>query len=133
VSLYAALKNRLFSKSSIGFLTSWTILVLPLLSSMTVFANHPLYLDGVLLLANLLVIQLPRKASGIPLPSNSSTRPATPPKRLPPLPALTTYRAHMMLMTVLAILAVDFPVFPRSLVKCETFGASMVCFLIFPV
>ncbi|KAF8814894.1 hypothetical protein BYT27DRAFT_7016030, partial [Phlegmacium glaucopus] len=48
------------------------------------------------------------------------------PVRIPPLPALTTYRAHMMLMTVLAILAVDFPVFPRSLAKCETFGISLM-------
>jgi len=100
---------------------------------MTVFAAHPLYLDGVLLGANLLIFQLPRTASGIPLPSNASTSTISPSTslRLPPLPALTTYRAHMMLMTVLAILAVDFPVFPRSLVKCETFGASLVCFLCF--
>ena len=48
-----------------------------------------------------------------------------------PLPALTIYRAHMMLMTILAILAVDFPVFPRSLAKCETFGVSLVrCYLL---
>ena len=32
----------------------------------------------------------------------------------------------MILMTVLSILAVDFPVFPRSLAKCETYGVSMV-------
>lgn len=32
----------------------------------------------------------------------------------------------MMLMTVLAILAVDFKVFPRSLAKCESFGVSLV-------
>jgi hypothetical protein len=31
-----------------------------------------------------------------------------------------------MLMTVLAILAVDFPVFPRTLAKCETYGVSLV-------
>jgi phosphatidylinositol glycan class W len=31
-----------------------------------------------------------------------------------------------MLMTVLAILAVDFPVFPRILAKCETYGVSLV-------
>ena len=42
------------------------------------------------------------------------------------LPALSTYRAHMMLVTVLAILAVDFPVFPRALAKCETYGVSFV-------
>jgi hypothetical protein len=29
-------------------------------------------------------------------------------------------------MTVLSILAVDFPVFPRSLAKCETYGVSLV-------
>ncbi len=33
----------------------------------------------------------------------------------------------MLLMTILAILAVDFPVFPRSLAKCESFGVSLVC------
>ncbi|EDR10434.1 uncharacterized protein LACBIDRAFT_317362 [Laccaria bicolor S238N-H82] len=41
-------------------------------------------------------------------------------------PAVTTYRAHMMLMTILAILAVDFPVSPRSLAKCETYGMSLM-------
>ena len=47
--------------------------------------------------------------------------------KFPFLPAVTTWRAHMMLMTSLCILAVDFPVFPRELAKCETFGVSLVC------
>lgn len=42
------------------------------------------------------------------------------------LPALTSYRGHMMLVTVLSILAVDFQVFPRALAKCETYGVSLV-------
>lgn len=32
----------------------------------------------------------------------------------------------MLLMTAVAILAVDFPVFPRYLAKCESFGVSLV-------
>ena len=42
------------------------------------------------------------------------------------LPFLSVYRAHMMIMTILCILAVDFPVFPRSQGKCEDFGSSLV-------
>ncbi|CDR98503.1 hypothetical protein [Sporisorium scitamineum] len=41
-----------------------------------------------------------------------------------PQPFLTVYRAHMMLVTVISILAVDFPVFPRFLSKCESWGTS---------
>ncbi|KAF6767261.1 GWT1 [Kalmanozyma brasiliensis GHG001] len=41
-----------------------------------------------------------------------------------PQPFLTVYRAHMMLVTIISILAVDFPVFPRFLSKCESFGTS---------
>lgn len=44
----------------------------------------------------------------------------------PILGFLSVYRAHMMIMTVHCILAVDFPVFPRWLGKCENFGTSLV-------
>lgn len=42
------------------------------------------------------------------------------------LPFLSVYRAHMMIMTIHCILAVDFPIFPRSFGKCEDFGTSLV-------
>lgn len=39
---------------------------------------------------------------------------------------VTVWRAHMMLMTVICILAVDFPAFPRSFGKTESWGTSLV-------
>jgi len=85
-----------------------------------------------------LLLSWPSRESGTPLPSRQP--PPCPPSpvhgestflaqqpQIPPLPALTTYRAYMLVLTYLSILAVDFPVFPRLLAKCETFGVSLVC------
>ncbi|KAJ3494214.1 hypothetical protein NLJ89_g10855 [Agrocybe chaxingu] len=135
VALYAAICTRVAPIRSIGFLVSWTILVLPMLLSMTLSANQPVYLGLVLLVPTIALLFLPRTEIGTPLPSRQPASPSAETRslqnrtggaRIPPLPALTTYRAHMMLMTVLAILAVDFPVFPRSLAKCETYGVSLM-------
>ena len=97
---------------------------------MTLFADHPTILFALLSVPTGLLLYSPMPKSGTPLPLRqppvSSTSTSSNQVRIPALPALTTYRAHMMLMTVLSILAVDFPVFPRNLVKCETFGVSLV-------
>eukprot|EP00126_Sphaerothecum_destruens_P015038 Sdes_comp8939_c0_seq1m359 len=41
-------------------------------------------------------------------------------------PFLDSYRSMMMLFVVVAILAVDFHIFPRRLAKTETFGVSLM-------
>jgi len=117
--------------------------VLPLLLTVTIFAEAPGKFDVSLLALTLLVRAFPRRESGTPLPSASSTpcrQSSQLPKqsneqqglgrrlqpRLNELPSLSVYRAHMLLMTALCILAVDFKVFPRALGKCETWGVSLV-------
>lgn len=121
------------------------MLVIPLLLSVTLFAESPGFLLLILLIPTSVLLLLPARESGTPLPSSHGhSRPISPtPDRksietsqtdsnvaigsvVPPLPALTTYRSHMLLLTFLCIIAVDFPVFPRSLAKCETFGVSVV-------
>ncbi|KAK0203575.1 GWT1-domain-containing protein [Desarmillaria ectypa] len=126
--LYHTLLSRTSSPNLIKFPISWVILVLPLLLSMTLFANIPALLSILMLIPALGLSSLSHRESGTPLPSNASERSDTASAKVivMPLPFLTTYRAHMLLMTILAILAVDFPVFPRSLAKCESFGVSLM-------
>ncbi|KAG5645357.1 hypothetical protein DXG03_006419 [Asterophora parasitica] len=134
IALYSALKSRTPLTRSINFPLAWLILVLPLLLSMTLFADSPGLLSGLLLLPTGLLLLIPRQPLGSPLPppvpmSPTSRQPAPSGSTTPqiqPLPSVTVYRAHMLLMTTLAILAVDFPVFPRALAKCESFGVSLM-------
>ena len=137
IALYSALRSRLPPSKVLVFPAEWLLLVAPLLLSMTLLANSPGVLSLILLFPTALLMIVPRRESGTPLPSNlrspspNRTQHAQAPAHgqqspIIRLPALTTYRAHMILMTVLSILAVDFPVFPRSLAKCETYGVSLV-------
>ncbi|KAJ7465187.1 GWT1-domain-containing protein [Mycena latifolia] len=128
IALYSTLQTRIYRGREIPFLYSWVVLVLPLLLSMTLFANKPVLLSCLFLVpTGLILFRTPPPDSMMPL--HGSVMPSPPPPKpggLAPLPALTTYRAHMMLMTILGILAVDFPVFPRSLAKCESYGVSLM-------
>ncbi|KZS96987.1 hypothetical protein SISNIDRAFT_477615 [Sistotremastrum niveocremeum HHB9708] len=151
IALYSALRQRL--SWSLPFIFEYNILVTPLILSITIFALKPLILLVILcLLIGLTLIVPPRPAPPPLTPIMSPTKrtlsldhpetldklatpgssdsedevPRPPIVGLQPVAAVSTYRAHMMLLTILSILAVDFPIFPRELAKCETFGVSMM-------
>ncbi|KAG7095944.1 hypothetical protein E1B28_006628 [Marasmius oreades] len=127
IALYYALRSRFPSSPTTGLIASWLLLVFPLLLSMTFFANRPGTLFLLFGVPAGLILTLPKKERGAPLLSPTSSRALETPKpSIPQLNCVTTYRAHMLLMTMLAILAVDFSIFPRSLAKCETFGFSLM-------
>ncbi|KAH8827140.1 GWT1-domain-containing protein, partial [Flagelloscypha sp. PMI_526] len=131
VALYSAL-YRYTSRKPSNHVAQWTLLVLPLLLAMTSSSSYPGTLALALLAPCIVITALfgreatTNEAMSIPSAPPPSKVPERKTTTIPQLPALTTYRAHMMLMTVLAILAVDFPVFDRSLAKCETFGVSLM-------
>ncbi|KZT66714.1 hypothetical protein DAEQUDRAFT_674575 [Daedalea quercina L-15889] len=128
IALHSALRTRLPSNRTEHFALEMATLVLPLLFSITLYAETPCMLNILLLLPTGLLTLIPRRESGIPFPSTlrPQSKLASSSVSIPRLPALTTYRAHMLLITILAILAVDFPVFPRMLAKCETYGVSLM-------
>ncbi|KAG5735242.1 GPI-anchored wall transfer protein 1, partial [Termitomyces sp. T112] len=126
ILLYSSIVSRVPPSRSKKFLVQWIILVFPLLLSMTVYANMPAFLCFVLLIPASIAPFFPRQYVSTPLPSQNPMPSSPQSPQISPLPAVTIYRAHMMLMTILGILAVDFPVFPRALAKCETFGVSLM-------
>ncbi|KAF7329250.1 GPI-anchored wall transfer protein [Mycena kentingensis (nom. inval.)] len=142
ITLYSTVQTRLYGTKPVPFLPAFVLLGMPLLLSMTLFAEPqtagPMMLSGALLaIAGAVGVCVPRKGALLPA-ANANVREGdkkdarTPPEtgsgtqNITPLPALSTYRAHMMLMTVLGILAVDFTVFPRALAKCEEYGVSLM-------
>ncbi|KAF7371029.1 GPI-anchored wall transfer protein [Mycena sanguinolenta] len=138
IGLYSVLQTRVYRVRAIPFLVSWIVLLLPLLLSMTLSANKPGLLSFLLLLPTAFILFSTPAPDRMNMPLPAGKSPTPPPVTpsyvqsrevklvLTPVPAVTTYRAHMMLMTILGILAVDFPVFPRELAKCESYGVSLM-------
>jgi len=102
-----------------------------LLFSITLYASQSVLLN-ILVLGPAILLYFQEPAS--PTPTNKINRAQgeskTPEKKGRAIsthkPFVTTYRAGMMIITCLAILAVDFKFVPRRFAKVETWGTSLV-------
>ncbi|KAI0106005.1 GPI-anchored wall transfer protein 1 [Daldinia grandis] len=115
----------------LSFVIDFLLNVVAGLLAITLYADKPLLLSGLILVPAIFVYALP------PNPAVSRKKPRLPPNapaQKPPgalsvlstKPFLTTYRGAMMIATCLAILAVDFRIFPRRFAKVETWGTSLM-------
>ncbi|KAL4871263.1 hypothetical protein BDV12DRAFT_194623 [Aspergillus spectabilis] len=129
VFLWSVVRSRLDGPAAL--ITDFLLNVLAILFATTLYASAPWLLNLLLISPALLILLLN------PRPRRTNTK-AKPPQAaasqdgsdaamsLPIHPFLTTYRAAMMIITCIAILAVDFRVFPRRFAKAENWGTSLM-------
>jgi phosphatidylinositol glycan class W len=95
----------------------------------TLYSSSSWALNLLLLLPAVGLVLLERPAPAkreAPRPPKADKTPSTKLDALPVKPFITHYRGAMMVMTCVAILAVDFPVFPRRFAKVENWGTSLM-------
>lgn len=115
------------SSTLISYLSEYTTIVLPGILVFTVLADHALYILIGLVTISLLVMSF-RLGSNVlnysQVSDTCSRALSSPyPRRLP---FVTLFRTYITLFTAIAILAVDFTIFPRRLAKAETYGSGLM-------
>jgi glucosaminylphosphatidylinositol acyltransferase len=119
----------------VALLTDLLLNVGAILFAITAYSSAPLLLDILLISPAILLLLLPVTKDGKKPPKHASSagqngaKPGLLAERdgtLPLRPFLTFYRGAMMIVTCLAILAVDFPIFPRRFAKVENWGTSLM-------
>ena len=130
--LWSALQSRhLFfaQRTPLTITIDFLLNVTAILLAITLYASSPILLNILLMTPALLVYALP---TAKPRTKKAKPPAANTPKSthalddLPMKPFLTAYRGSMIVITCLAILAVDFRIFPRRFAKVETWGTSLM-------
>ena len=104
----------------------FTVLGMPSLLAMTVWSDYVVEVLVVLVAAGVSarVLRQKRKRWRRRLPTAERGAGNAPARARPR--HITQFRSGIMLFTCMAILAVDFPAFPRRYVKTETYGTSLM-------
>jgi len=108
----------------LGSLLELLVTILPILLSLTVLSDYSAHISLTLFLMGVSLLLV---AQGSKKTKHNLSRiwdlTVSPPNRAV---FLTSFRASMLLVTTICILAVDFPIFPRKFAKTETFGYGLM-------
>jgi phosphatidylinositol glycan class W len=94
-----------------------------ILLATTLYAHQPLLLNILVLSPAILIYFTSPPPTKVAKPKNASKESQDP---IPKKAFITVYRGTMMVITCIAILAVDFHVFPRRFAKVENWGTSLM-------
>ncbi|KAF2493798.1 GPI-anchored wall transfer protein 1 [Lophium mytilinum] len=99
-----------------------------ILCATTIYSSAPLLLNLLIILpaASLYLIYRPTAKQAKPRPSRRLEHSEQAPEPFPIKPFVTNYRGSMLVVTCIAILAVDFHIFPRRFAKVENWGTSLM-------
>ncbi|KAL6452194.1 GWT1 GPI-anchored wall transfer protein 1 [Candida maltosa Xu316] len=127
IALSAYLSYRMLKKTigdlSIGY--DFIQNVLAILVAITVYSNNPTYLHSFIVIPSLFMYLLNYYVDNND-DDDQKSKSKEVAEFLPKKQFITAYRAQMLIITNLAILAVDFRIFPRRFAKVETWGTSMM-------
>lgn len=115
-------------------LTDFLLNVVAILFATTLYSSNTILLNILLVSPAILLYMLPialgnqKKIGKPPAVKKRNGKPEDQEKAdsLPIRPFITAYRGGMLIITCLAILAVDFRVFPRRFAKVENWGTSLM-------
>lgn len=111
----ALIKTKIISNET--FIPQFALFALPVLSATTIASDYAVHISLAMMSIALLILWTHRQQTS----SDEKEE-----KEDGYKPYLVVYRAGTMILTCIAILAVDFQFFPRRFAKVETFGTSLV-------
>ncbi|KAI5951898.1 GWT1 [Candida jiufengensis] len=117
---YKLIKDNI---NSLPIVYDYVINVLTILISITIYSNNPTTLHYSIFIPCFSIFLLNHYTSTTIGRAHTTNQQI---ELLPRKQFLTAYRSHMLIITNLAILAVDFKIFPRRFAKVETWGTSMM-------